>query len=283
MFRASRQDPTQLTLLGSPVSTNGEFPVSIAVSPKRNVVCVANTGAVSGVACTTYGPRGLAPMDALRDLYLNQTTPATGPFGTVGSTFFNNDESLLITTVKRNQTAKSGFMSVFPANRNGVSRQNVESSPAGTIRLFGAVPIPNSNKVFASDAGVGASILRMNPDLTASTIAITNITNQATTCWAAISSVTGTGFVTDDGVNHLVEIDLSNGQIVSDYFPPNNNLGMTEIYAAGKWIYALYPGRANASPAVVVFDVSGGRGSAKQVQNFVLNNVPFTAEGMAIV
>lgn len=281
MFSINPNDPTDLKLLGKPVSTTGEFPVSLAVSAKNRIVCVANSGAVSGVSCGSFHRDGLEPMDPLRPLFLNQSTPAVGPFDDVGSTFFNAEETALLTTVKRNRTETTGFLSVFSVNDRRVGTSETRSFVNGTQRLFGAVPIPNTNNIFSSDAGFGSVILRLNANNTASLVARTIVADQATTCWAIVASRTGTGFLSDNDVNHLVEVDVTTGAIITDYFPPNSNPGMTELHAAGNYIYALSPGRANRPVSVVVFDVSGGRGTLKQVQNFFPKNVPLvTAEGM---
>lgn len=282
MFSINPRDPTELTLLGEPVSTNGEFPVSVAVSGRNKLVCVANTGAVSGVSCTTYDSKtGLKPMDSLRNFYLDQSTPAVGPFDDVGSILFSEEESRLLTTVKRNRTEPTGYLSVFSVENGKVGTINTKNFINGTSRLFGAVTIPGTNNIFAADPGVGSVILNLHRDNTASLIATTNVTDQATTCWAEVSPKTGTGFLSDNCRNHIVEVDLKTGAIVSDYFPPNNNLGMTELAAAGDWLYALSPGRADSAASVVVFDISGGRGTLNQIQNFTPKNSPFlTAEGM---
>ena len=60
----------------------------------------------------------------------------------------------------------------------------------------------------------------------------------------------------------------------------NGNPGMIDLEAAGNFIYALSPGNANVSAAVTVFDVSGGRGSATQIQNFNPVGVGANAQGM---
>ena len=49
MFAINEKDPSKLTMVGTPVSTGGEFPVAMAVNPIGNTVCVANGGAVNGV------------------------------------------------------------------------------------------------------------------------------------------------------------------------------------------------------------------------------------------
>lgn len=72
--------------------------------------------------------------------------------------------------------------------------------------------------------------------------------------------MTGTAFVTDVAVNHLVEIDTATGQIVKDLESTNGNPGMIDLVIAGRFIYTLSPGNATTKTSVAVFDVSGGRG-----------------------
>lgn len=51
MFKISRNDPTVLWMVGNPIGSEGEFPVAVAASEARNMVCVLNGGAVNGVSC----------------------------------------------------------------------------------------------------------------------------------------------------------------------------------------------------------------------------------------
>jgi DNA-binding beta-propeller fold protein YncE len=50
MFKINPNNPATLKMVGSPVCSGGEFPVSIAVSPAKNMVCVLNGGAKNGVS-----------------------------------------------------------------------------------------------------------------------------------------------------------------------------------------------------------------------------------------
>jgi hypothetical protein len=54
MFQISPNDPTKLKQLGTPLSSNGEFPNSVAASHDLKIVCVSNSGAKAGVACAKY-------------------------------------------------------------------------------------------------------------------------------------------------------------------------------------------------------------------------------------
>ena len=262
MFDISSTDPTQLTQLGNPVSTLGDFPVSVSLSAKLSLACVANTGARAGVACLTMSPNGLAPLDtALRPFTLNQTNPPSGPENTVSQTFFNADDSALITTVKGNPAVNNtGFLSVFPVINGAVSTSETRSSPAGTAVLFGTALLPSSSDIFVTDASFGSATVSLDANNVGSVVARTNITDQKATCWASFSDATGTAFVTDVAVNHLVEVDTATGTLINELNSDNGNPGMIDLVSAGNFIYALSPGNSSVAAAVTVFDVSGGRG-----------------------
>jgi hypothetical protein len=50
MFKVDLDSSEKVKMIGAPVSTQGEFPVSLAVSKTTNQVCVLNGGAVSVVS-----------------------------------------------------------------------------------------------------------------------------------------------------------------------------------------------------------------------------------------
>ena len=145
--------------------------------------------------------------------------------------------------------------------------------------MFGSANIPGTNNILVSDATFGAVILSLS-DLS-NPLALTNITDQKATCWAITSSVTGTGFVDDVAISQLTEIDLSTGAIVSEVNDGNDNQGMIDMRAVGGRIYALSPGNGTIPAAVTVFDISGGRGTAKSIQNFPVAGADKNAEGLA--
>jgi flagellar basal body P-ring protein FlgI len=72
---------------------------------------------------------------------------------------------------------------------------------------------------------------------------------------------------------------------VKEYEPQNGNLGMIDLEGKGSFVYALAPGNATAGRAasVSVWDVSGGKGAAKEVQNFMPKGVSDTVQGMAVL
>ncbi|KIW16325.1 hypothetical protein PV08_06376 [Exophiala spinifera] len=293
MLSFDPKNPTSLKLVGQPVSLPGQFPNTVAASGKNNLVCVGTTGQVNGVSCSTFSAQGLSAMDDLRSFDINQTTPPMGPLNTVSQLFFSEDESRLFATVKGDPTVNNtGFFSVFPVQAPGcsgvgtLSMQDTRSSPAGTAVLFGSKIIEGTNNVFVTDASFGGAVLSVDPASNeASLVANQTIDGQKATCWATISKKTGSAFVTDVGVNRLVEMSLTDASILSTTdLSANGDPGLIDLVAAGNFIYALSPGNGTTPAAVSVVDVSGGQGSAKLVQHFSLASmgVGKNAQGMAL-
>ncbi|KAJ8103364.1 hypothetical protein POJ06DRAFT_247392 [Lipomyces tetrasporus] len=296
MMSICESDPTILTPVGKSVSVLGEFPNTVAASAKNNLVCVGSTGAKAGISCATFSPdTGLSEMDFLRPFDLGQSTPPVGPTNTVAETFFSEDESLLLTTVKGDPPAnKTGFVSVFPVNpRCGCSPSSLSgietrSSPPGTAVLFGAEPIPGGSSLFVVDASFGAVILSLDEKTKkASLLSKQVIADQQATCWVTISRATESAFVTDPVVNQIVEMSLTDAKIIStvNTTMANAGPGPTDLKAAGNFIYALSPGNGATEAEVLVLKVSGGQGSAKVMQSFGLNalGVGKSAQGMEVL
>ncbi|KAL8954487.1 MAG: hypothetical protein Q9183_007093 [Haloplaca sp. 2 TL-2023] len=276
-------DPCKLSLIGQPVDTMGEFPVTAAISPRDNIACVGNGGARAGIACFSIDrKRGLKPiMTKPIDFPLNQTTPAVGPFNTVSHVFFSENGSKLITTVKGDPAVNNvGFLSVLPIYRGRPGPYDTRSCPAGTAILFGSAIIPGTNKILATDVTIGAATIAINGGI-GTTVAIADIANQDRTCWVVISPYTKTGFLTDLTRNSIVEVEPLTEEVKQITYLPNDAPGMIDLTAAGKLLYVLSPGNGTTKPAVVVVDVS--ERPAKQVQLFEPEGVAKSAQGMAMI
>ncbi|CAF9915808.1 MAG: hypothetical protein HETSPECPRED_002588 [Heterodermia speciosa] len=289
MMTIAPDDPTKLTMVGRPVDTLGEFPVSVALSGKNSLACVANTGAKAGLACFDADPKkGLTPLSqSLIEFPLGQSTPPVGPGNTVSQTLFNEDQSMLLTTVKGDPTKNTtGFLSTLPIPDGCPAAKDTRSSPPGTALLFGSAIVPgpkNKTTLFATDASFGAATISLpHPPSSPHLLARTPIPHQKASCWAAISPLTKTAFVTDVAVNHLVEIDPATGDLKQSVLLPNANPGMIDLVAAGRMVYALSPGTVGEGKAnVVVVDVGGER--IRQVQVFELGGVGSSAQGLAVL
>lgn len=290
MLSISKSDPTKLQMIGQPVALPGEFPNTVAASAKNNLVCVGTTGAKAGVSCSSFSAQGLGKMDGLRAFDIGQKTPPIGPTNTVSQVFFSGDESMLFTTVKGDPAVNNtGFLSMFPVEQQQgaaacLSTKDVRSSPEGTAVLFGSSAIPGSNNLFVTDASFGAAVLSMDQNGKATVAGKGAIEGQAATCWATVSESTKSAFVTDVGVNRVVEMSLKDASIIKELTLDNGDPGLIDLKAAGDFVYALSPGNGTTNSAITVLDVSGGQGSMKQVQHFDLKGVAAeTAMGMAVM
>lgn len=219
---------------------------------------------------------------------LGQSTPPVAPFNSVSQTLFNADASALITLVKGDPTTTNrGFISVLPIENDYPVSHDIRSSPNGTLVLFGSVIIPshrsslgNTTVLFATDAAFGATTLSLSPSFQFSSLTRTTIAGQAATCWATFSTLTGTAFVTDVGLNRLVEIDPRTGKILQVTPLANKNPGMVDIVSAGRFLYALSPASPGIQGTVVVLEV--GSGAARLVQTLGLNTAGIASQGLTI-
>ncbi|KXH68255.1 hypothetical protein CSAL01_12212 [Colletotrichum salicis] len=283
MFAIDPSDPTKLTMIGQPVAVPGQFPNTIAASMKHNVICVGCSGAQSGVSCATFSKDGLECMDSLRPVGLSQTTPPAGPTNTISQVFFSNDQGTLFTTVKGDPSQnKTGFLGAYKVSSKGsVEHNGVQSSPNGTAVLFGSSTIPKSNNLFVTDPSFGGAVLSVDAKSNAASVkGMGVISGQKATCWAAVSSATGSAFVADVGTNRLIEMSLSDASIKSILdLSPNGDPGLTDLMAAGQFVYALSPGNGTTQSAITVVDAV----AKKQVQHFVVGQlgVGRNAQGMA--
>ncbi|OJD35305.1 3-carboxymuconate cyclase protein [Diplodia corticola] len=302
MLSISPSDPTHLTPIGHPAPIPGDFPTTVAVSAQHRLACVGTTGARAGISCARFSPAtGLdaGGGDALRPFDLGQTTPPAGPANTVSHAFFSADGSGLYTTVKGDPAAgnNTGFFSVFAVERsdgNAAARlatEDTRSSPSGTALLFGAADVPGTADVFVTDPSFGAAVLAVDGQSgEARLVARGAIEGQKATCWATVSAATGTAFVADAGVNRVVEMSVEDASVVSVLELGGGPLddadpGLTDLKAAGGFVYALSPGNGTTGAAVAVLDVSGGRGKGRMVQHFEVGGLGAgkNAQGMVVL
>ncbi|POS79352.1 hypothetical protein DHEL01_v202237 [Diaporthe helianthi] len=301
MFTIDAQDPTKLTMVGQPAQLPGEFPVTVGASAKHNIACAGMTGSTAGISCASFNAeQGLGAMDDLRPFDLGQSTPPVGPTNTVSQVFFSDDQATMFATVKGDPTKNNtGFLASFPVNAASrcqsasVAAQGEQSSPEGTAVLFGSAAIPGTSDLFVTDASFGGAVLSMQQAAAAATgngssqaagaapqvVGKGVVEGQKATCWAAISPATNTAFVTDVGVNHLVEMSLEDASIQSQTdLSANGDPGLIDLKAAGNMVYALSPGNGTTNAAVTVVDAT----SKKQVQHLDMKALGFDANAMGM-
>lgn len=206
--------------------------------------------------------------------------PPTGPTPGIGDILFSEDNEALIVMMKGNGSEFTGYAATFPIEGGKIGSTAAVATPLGSKALFGTSTIPGLPKtVLTSDAGFGALILDID-DLGGQPLAIINVTGQAASCWAEVSA-SGRGFVTDAGVNRLVEIDINSGAIVNLYYPPTLFKGMTDFQTAGDYLWALSASNGSYATSISTFDISGGPGSIEFVSVFAVPGAGENTQGLA--
>ncbi|KDR79513.1 hypothetical protein GALMADRAFT_223700 [Galerina marginata CBS 339.88] len=279
MFSINPNNPANLKMVGHPASSEGEFPMSVAINAKGTMVCVLNGGAVNGVNCYTPDAKlGLvAKPNTLRSLGLNQTTPATGPAGTTSHIVFSEDGSKLIASVK-GVPPTPGFLATWDIAADGsLSAEPVKSTPAsGGLLPFSMTVIPGMNAILATDAGVGFDVFNFGGKVgkgskasSSATSTIVPISGQKATCWSSFSPKSKNFYLTDIGTSTITEVNVDanlKGTIVKQYPQAPGSATIDNDIAtigANSFLYVLSP---NATTVNVLSVNTPGK--ATSVQNF---------------
>ncbi|RDB25934.1 hypothetical protein Hypma_006579 [Hypsizygus marmoreus] len=229
VFKINPTDPTAVSMIGRPVGSGGEFPVSLAINSAGNTVCALNGGSVNGVSCFKVDQqKGLVPIaNTVRSLKLNQTTPATGPAGSASHVVFTEDNKQLVASVK-GIPPQPGFLAVWDIGNDGSLSTDFQSiaPEKGGLLPFSMTIIPGQNAILATDAGLGFDIFafansskNVNGTDSPKSSAVA-IDGQAATCWSSFSPKTKNFYLTDIGTSIITEINISDslkGTIVKQY------------------------------------------------------------------
>ncbi|EIN04866.1 hypothetical protein PUNSTDRAFT_138065 [Punctularia strigosozonata HHB-11173 SS5] len=280
VFAINAKNPSVIDMIGGPVSTEGEFPMSIAFNEAGNKVCVLNGGQVNGVNCYKVDPKdGLEAIPGtLRSLGLNQTTPATGPAGTTSHLLFSSDEKSLMASVK-GVPPQPGFIAVWSVNDdNSLSPNFTKVAPAaGGLLPFSMTPIPGKNALLVTDPGLGFDVFDMSNvqagGSSQSTVNATGqssanpISGQSATCWSSFSNKTGSFYLIDIGTAMVTEVNVDsnlNGTIVKQYAQTANSGPIDNTVATVNGKDFLYVLGANATQIDVLS--LNAPGQAKGIQ-----------------
>jgi hypothetical protein len=197
-------------MVGQPMSSGGEFPMSLAFNKAGDRLCVLNGGQVNGVKCFAVDSKnGLAGVsDTVRSLNINQTTPATGPAGSASHILFSEDGSQLIASVKGTPPTP-GFLAVWDVAGDGSLSKEFKSvaPPAGGALPFGMNLIPGKNAVLATDPAGGFDVIDLAANGAGQSAAV-NVTGQMAVCWTSHSTKTGNFYLTDIGTSLVTEVNV---------------------------------------------------------------------------
>ncbi|KXN80753.1 hypothetical protein AN958_07861 [Leucoagaricus sp. SymC.cos] len=239
-FKIDPNDPTNLGMIGKPVPSSGEFPIAVALNKDGSRACAVNGGAVNGVSCYTIDQqKGLVPIqNSVRSLGLNQTTPATGPAGSVSQVVFTEDNKQLVVSVK-GIPPQPGFFAVWDVQNDGSLSENFQSIPPaqGGLLPFSMTVIPGKNAIFATDAGIGFDIFDLasvgnatgqGQNSTGGDRSSANaIEGQSATCWSVFSTKTGNFYI-----NRLVTPTLTRSSTSFQQYPQDQQSATIDLDVA---------------------------------------------------
>jgi DNA-binding beta-propeller fold protein YncE len=208
--------PSTLTAVGVPMSSGGEFPVSIAFNTDGSMLCALNAGQMDGVQCyDVNATMGLTTMSNTRRLLnIGQTTPPQGPLGTASQVAFSQDGTQVYAAVKGNpDTNTTGYIAAWNMTASGLSDQFTRVEfPMGAVAPFSMTPLPGMNGMFSADAGVGIDVFDFSNGventLSSPRTRSFSIPQQMATCWSAYSNMTGNFYTSDLLASTVSEINL---------------------------------------------------------------------------
>lgn len=217
-FRINPLDPTDLELVGKPVASGGELPVSLTINEAADQVCVLNGGTVSSVSCFRVdSERGLIPMlNTSRWLPFRQAK--NGPAGTPSAILFSEDNKQIIASI-RGTPANPGYLAVWNVSAEGSLSRTYKTitPPKGALLPFSMTAIPGTNALLTTDPSVGFAILDF-VDTTMSSVV--PIQGQDAICWSSYSPKTKHFYLTDFGTSTITEVAIDNelkGTIINQY------------------------------------------------------------------
>ncbi|KAJ6531801.1 hypothetical protein B0H19DRAFT_1214136 [Mycena capillaripes] len=289
VFNIDPTNPTNLEMIGKPVGSGGEFPVSLAINKAGNMVCAVNGGAINGVACFSVDKtKGLQPVaNTVRSLKLNQTTPANGPAGSVSHVIFNEDNTQLIASVK-GLPPTPGIFAIWDIAADGSLSEDFKAvQPAkGGLLPFSMTVIQGKNAILATDAGLGVDIVDLSAVADNSVAAGKSsglaIDGQGATCWSSFSPKTGNFYVTDIGTSEITEINVDANlkpTIVTQYAQGNGTATIDNDIATVGQNDFMYVLAANATEIKVLSLPAPGKAAALQTVDIA---GPAKAAGLTI-
>ncbi|KAF3930542.1 hypothetical protein ABW19_dt0202660 [Dactylella cylindrospora] len=263
MFSINPDSPSDITKVGEPADTIGDFPVALAYSPEIKTLCTVNAGALDGVTCFSVdSKKGLTCLDKEpRRLNTGQTRhEPIGPANTVSDILFSKDGKNLIVFTKGDQMAnKSSTIDVFPVKDGKVATTHTRSCIQSSQRISGTIQISDT-EFFATDASYGITKLDFNPetgDVCLKPGSQRTIDFQGSTSRIAECKKTGSIYVTDLTMTRIMEYDTKTGDYAGESWTANPP-GNLDLAVGGDFLYALSPmnpGYSGFTSAIQIVDI----------------------------
>ncbi|KAK2464495.1 hypothetical protein APHAL10511_003474 [Amanita phalloides] len=208
--------PTNLKMVGQPVSSGGDFPISIAVNSQGSMVCALNGGTKDGISCFTFSPSsGLKPIpDTYRNLNLNQTTPPVGPDTTFGQIIFADNDTKLVVSVKGVSESPlniPGFIALWDVYPD-MSLSIGYSPIIGGVWPWGLSALPGRNVIVASDGITGINVYDVDAwshqPMTQASLYLPPMEFKGALCWNTYSDATGNFYFVDTLGSNVYEVHI---------------------------------------------------------------------------
>jgi len=261
LFSINPETPSELAVVGMPISSGGHFPMSVAFNSAGNQLCALNSGEINGVQCFSVdATNGLAiKANTTRSLGMDQTTPPTGPTNTASQLIFSEDDSSLLVAVKGVDVNTPGYLAMWDVLPDGSLSSNFTRivAPAGGAYPFSLTPIPGQNAYLSADFNVGVDVF----DITSGSATVLPISGQGATCWTTYSPRTGNYYASDTATGNVAEIALAadlTPSLVAQYpFQASNSPIDLEVASLGDndYMYIMMPG--NLSIGVMSLSAAG--------------------------
>ncbi|KAJ7097198.1 hypothetical protein B0H15DRAFT_902565 [Mycena belliarum] len=212
VFQIDFQNPAFVRMIGTPISTMGNFPVSATISNTNGNVCVLNAGKNNGVSCYTVDLRkGLVPIpNSVRSLNLKLTTPPENPDNTPSQILFADDGKRLFASVKGSKDA-AGFVAAWTVNADGsLSDDFVKNTPDGGQNPASLTVVRGADALMNTDIGRGINILDFgNGSTKAEKTQDLAIGGSAHTAWGEFSDATRNYYISDSDTDLYTEININ--------------------------------------------------------------------------
>jgi 6-phosphogluconolactonase (cycloisomerase 2 family) len=222
LFSIDKKNPSTLKLVGGPTSSEGEFPVSVAIHPANDVVCVLNGGRINNVQCFSINKKkGLKALDGThRSLKLKDlTTSPKGPEKTVSHILFSEKGDTLLASIKGDGGKNPGFVAAWEVKDKKLSKEFKKVTvPDGGNLPFGMAVIPDKNAILATDPAAGFEVLDLssvsgNAKKFEGKSNVVKIDGQKAVCWAAHSKKTGNFYLSDIGTSKVTEVNIDGNSL----------------------------------------------------------------------
>ncbi|KAJ7464349.1 hypothetical protein FB451DRAFT_1138749 [Mycena latifolia] len=211
IFQIDFQNPAFVRMIGQPVSTEGNFPVSATISTTNGNVCILNAGQNNGVSCYSVDLRkGLVPIpNSVRSLNQKLTTPPQNPDNTPSQILFSDDGKRLFASVKGSGTT-TGFVAAWAVNDDGsLSDDFVKNTPNGGQNPASLTIIRGADALMNTDIGKGINILDFgNGSTTAVKTQDLVIGGSVHTAWGEFSDATKNYYISDSDKDLYTELSI---------------------------------------------------------------------------